>query len=239
MPVGLAVFLTALAIIDDIGAIAVIALFYTNALDVAALLAAVLVWLGLFALNLAGVRTLGPYLAGFALLWAMLARAGINPTLAGVAVAFVIPARPVEDRSPARSLEHELGFWVSWLVLPLFGLANAGLRLSELSLRTLAADPVVLGIALALLLGKPLGVVGATWLGTRLRLIRLPAQLTWRLLWGAGALCGIGFTMSLFIGALAFPGEERLAEVRVAVFAASLLSAAVGIVLLARARRHA
>jgi NhaA family Na+:H+ antiporter len=238
MPVGMTVFLTALAIIDDIGAIAVIAISYTQSLDIAALIAAGLVWLGLLALNIGGVRTLGPYLAGFALIWAALARAGVNPTLAGVAVAFVVPARPVHDRSPARSLEHELDFWVSWLVLPLFGLANAGLRFADLSPRALATDPVVLGIGCALVLGKPLGVVGATWLGTRARLIRLPAQMTWRLMWGAGALCGIGFTMSLFIGALAFPAGARLAEVRAAVFAASLVSAVIGVALLWRAGRR-
>jgi NhaA family Na+:H+ antiporter len=237
MPVGMAVFLTALAIIDDIGAIAIIAVAYTDRLNLAALIAAGLAWLGLLALNRAGVRTLGPYLAGFVLIWAALARAGLEPTLAGVAVAFVIPARPIEDRSPARSLQHELGFWVSWLVLPLFGLANAGLRLADLSARALATDPLVIGILLGLLVGKPLGVLGATWLGTRTGLIRLPAQLTWRLMGGAACLCGIGFTMSLFIGALAFPGGERLAEVRAAVLSASLLSAAIGVALLARAGR--
>jgi NhaA family Na+:H+ antiporter len=234
MPVGMAVFLTALAIIDDIGAIAVIAVAYTDSLNLAALVAAGLAWLGLFALNRAGVRTLGPYLVGFVLIWAALARSGIHPTLAGVAVAFAIPNRAIEERSPARSLEHELVFWVSWLVLPLFGLANAGLRFSDLSARALIGDPVVLGIVLGLVVGKPLGVAGATWIGVRSGLVRLPPQLTWRLLWGAAALCGIGFTMSLFIGALAFPGGGRGAEVRAAVFFASLLSAGIGVALLAR-----
>jgi len=237
VPVGMAVFLTALAIIDDIGAIAVIAVAYTDHFNLAALIAAALAWLGLLALNRAGVRTIGPYLAGFVLIWAALARAGIEPTLAGVAVAFVVPARAIEDRSPARSLQHELGFWVSWLVLPLFGLANAGLRFHDLSWRSVATDPLVLGIVLGLLVGKPLGVAGATWLGTRAGLIRLPAQLTWRLLWGAACLCGIGFTMSLFIGALAFPDGERLAAVRVSVLIASLLSAVAGVSLLLRAGR--
>jgi NhaA family Na+:H+ antiporter len=237
MPAGMAVFLTALAIIDDIGAIAVIAVAYTERLDLAALLAAGLIWCGLYALNRAGVRTIGPYLAGFVLLWAALARSGVHPTLAGVAVAFVVPMRSIEDRSPARSLEHELVFWVAWLVQPLFGLANAGLHLADLSLRTLLTDRVVLGVLLGLVVGKPLGVVGATWLGVRLGLVRLPAQLTWRLLWGAALLCGIGFTMSLFIGALAFPGGERLTEVRAAIFAASLLSAVAGVAVLASGSR--
>jgi NhaA family Na+:H+ antiporter len=225
MPAGMAVFLTALAIIDDIGAIAVIAVAYTESLDFVALFAAALAWLGLFALNRAGVRTIGPYLAGFVLIWAALARSGVHPTLAGVAVAFVVPMRAIEDRSPARSLEHELAFWVSWLVLPLFGLANAGLRFGDLSWRGLATDPVVIGIVLGLVVGKPLGV--------RVGLARLPAQLTWRLLWGAALLCGIGFTMSLFIGALAFPDGARLQETRAAILAASLISATLGIGVLA------
>ena len=237
MPVGMAVFLTALAIIDDIGAILVIAVAYTESLDLPALLAAGLAWAGLLALNRAGVRTLGPYLAGFVFIWAALARSGVHPTLAGVAVAFTVPMREIEERSPARSLEHELAFWVAWLVLPLFGLANAGLHLPDLSPRALLTDRAVIGIVLGLAVGKPLGVVGATWLGTSVGLIRLPAQLTWRLLWGAALLCGIGFTMSLFIGTLAFPTGARVQEVRAAVFLASLLSAAVGVGVLAWAAR--
>jgi len=144
-----------------------------------------------------------------------------------------VPMRAVEERSPARSLEHELAFWVAWLVLPLFGLANAGLRFADLSTGALLRDPVVVGVVLGLVLGKPLDVAGATWLGVRLGLVRLPAQLTWRLLWGAAFLCGIGFTMSLFIGALAFPDGARLDEVRAAVFAGSLISATLGVAVLA------
>jgi NhaA family Na+:H+ antiporter len=232
------VFLTALAIMDDIGAIVVIAVAYTSSLDIPALVAAALAWCGLLALNRAGVRTIGPYLAGFVFIWAALARSGIHPTLAGVAVAFTVPMREIEDRSPARSLEHELAFWVAWLVLPLFGLANAGLHFSGLSLRALASDRVVLGIVLGLAVGKPLGVAGATWFATGVGLVRLPAQLTWRLLWGAALLCGIGFTMSLFIGTLAFPAGGREQEVRAAILFASLLSAAVGVGVLAWAARR-
>jgi NhaA family Na+:H+ antiporter len=162
----------------------------------------------------------------------------VHPTLAGVAVAFAVPIRAVEERSPARSLEHELTFWVAWLVQPLFGLANAGLHFSEISPRALLTDPVVAGIVLALVVGKPLGVAGATWLGSRAGLVRLPAQLTWRLLWGAACLCGIGFTMSLFIGTLAFPEGPRVAEVRAAVLFASVVSAVAGVAVLARASRR-
>jgi len=231
VPAGVRVFVTALAIIDDLAAIAVIALCYTAALDVPALVAAAGVWLGLLVLNGVGVRALAPFMLGFVALWACLARAGVHPTLAGVAVAFVVPLRERDGTSPARLLEQGLGPWVACCVLPLFAFANAGLRFGSLSLAALT-DPVVPGIVLGLCIGKPLGVFGTTWLAVRLRLVRLPAQLTWRLLGGGAVLCGIGFTMSLFIGTLAFPDGARAAEVKAAVFFASLLSATAAVVVL-------
>lgn len=241
VPAGLAVFLTALAIIDDLAAIVVIAVFYTASVDLAALAAAALVISGLVLLGRAGVRALGPFMLGFVLLWVCLERSGVQPTLAGVAIAFVVPMQESADApSPARRLEHALTGWVAYLVLPLFGLANAGLRFDALSLHALA-DPIVPGIVCGLFIGKQVGVIGATWLATKLGLARLPAQLDWRLLYGAALLCGIGFTMSLFIGHLAFPDATREAELKLAVFAASLLSAAAGLAVLAgagpRARR--
>ncbi len=238
IPAGLRVFLTALAIIDDLGAIVVIAVVYTAAVDMVALAASVLVWLGLWVLGRAGVRRLGPHMAGFVLIWACLARAGVNPTLAGVAVAFVVPTTGPDGDSPARRLEHALTVWVAWLVLPLFGLANAGLRLNALAFHELA-DPIVPGIVLGLFLGKQAGVFGFTALGARLGLVRLPAQMSWRLLHGAALLCGIGFTMSLFIGHLAFPSGPRQQALKAAVFGASLLSAAAGLAALTLASRKA
>ncbi len=236
IPAGLRVFLTALAILDDLAAIVVIAVFYTSQLDVAALAAGGAVWLGLMVLNRAGVRALGPYMIGFVLIWACFARSGVHPTLAGVAVAFAVPMRHVDGDSPAHRLEHWLLNWVAYLVLPLFGLANAGLRLDALGAQALT-DPVVLGILAGLFVGKQAGVFGATWLGAKAGLVRLPAQLTWPLLYGAALLCGIGFTMSLFIGHLAFADGARMQEVKLAVFAASLLSAAAGLAVL-RWQRH-
>lgn len=233
VPAGLRVFVTALAIIDDIGAIVVIALFYTASLELAALAAAAGVWLALLLLGRAGVRSLAPFMVGFVALWACLARAGVHPTLAGVALAFAVPMREDEDAaSPARTLEHALAPWVAYVVLPLFGLANAGLRLGSLSVSALA-DPVVPGIVLGLFLGKQAGVFGVTYVAVRAGLVRLPAQMTWPLLYGASILCGIGFTMSLFIGNLAFPDGGRQAELKAAVFFASLLSAIVGMAVLA------
>jgi NhaA family Na+:H+ antiporter len=224
VPAGVKVFLTALAIIDDLGAIVVIAAFYASTLNFLALAAAGAVWLGLFALNRGGVRSLAPYMIGFAALWACLARSGVQPTLAGVAVALAIPMGEGGTAGPARRLETGLAGWVAYAILPLFGLANAGLRFETLSLGALR-DPVVLGIVFGLFAGKQIGVFGTTFAACKLRLVHLPGHLNWRLLYAASVLCGIGFTMSLFIGHLAFHDAIRLAELKAAVFAGSLLSA--------------
>ena len=236
VPVALKVFLTALAIIDDLGAILVIAIFYTQGLDFTSLGAAALLWLGLFALQRAGVRALWPYLLGGLLLWALVFRSGVHATIAGVALAFVIPMRRRDDEvnAPAARLEHALSPWIAYLVLPVFGLVNAGLRLDTLPSGA-ATDPLALGTALGLLLGKQLGVFGAVTAAARLGWARLPAGVTMLQLYGAAILCGIGFTMSLFIGELAFRGSPRGDEVKLAVFAGSLASAALGLLVLALA----
>ena len=239
VPVALKVFLTALAILDDLGAIVVIAIFYTASLDWAALGVAAAVLAGLWGLSRAGVRSLFPYLVGGVILWAAIHRSGIHATLAGVALAFVIPMheRPGEQGSPAERLEEGLAGWVAYFVLPLFGLANAGLQFGAVSLRTLA-DPVFLGVACGLLLGKQVGVFGATMLAVRLKLIHLGGDLRTPVLYGGSLLCGIGFTMSLFIGDLAFATAGRDAEVKLAVFCGSLLSAAFGLLVLRSTHRH-
>ena len=240
VPMALKVFLTALAILDDLGAIVVIALFYAKQLDWAALALAAAVTAALWGLSRAGVRALWPFLLGGVVLWLAVQRSGIHATLAGVALAFVVPmqAAPGEAESPAHRLEHALGGWVAFVILPLFGLANAGLHVAAVSLRTVA-DPVFAGIALGLLVGKQVGVFGATWLACRLGLAHLPHGLTWPVLYGGSLLCGIGFTMSLFIGDLAFTGAGREAEVKLAVFGASILSAALGLLALRLATRPA
>jgi NhaA family Na+:H+ antiporter len=226
VPVSLKVFLTALAIIDDLGAILVIALFYTRGLNLWNLGGAALVWLGLFGLNRAGGRALWPYLLGGAALWALVFGSGIHATLSGVALAFVIPMRqrPGEAQAPAQVLEHRLGQWVAYGILPLFGLANAGLRFDTLP-QGAWMDRLAIGTALGLFLGKQLGVFGAVMAPLRLGLARLPARVTLPQLYGGAVLCGIGFTMSLFIGDLAFRGSPRGDEVKLAVFVGSLLSA--------------
>ena len=238
VPAGLRVFLTALAIIDDLGAILIIALFYTDRLNLLALGlgAAVIAAMALLAYmrrrRVAQPAT--PYLLGLALLWLCLVQSGVHATLAGVAVAMVIPMRGVN--SPGHRLEHALAPWVGFLVLPLFGLFNAGLRFGDVSAAMLF-DPLVAGIALGLLIGKQVGVFGATWLAQRLHLAHLPAGLNPKLIYGASLLCGIGFTMSLFIGNLAFNDATRETELKLAVLGASLLSALVGAVVLAWATR--
>ena len=241
VPVALKVFLAALAIIDDLIAIAVIAIFYTSRLALAPLLGAIALWLGMFGLGRAGLRALGPYMIGGILLWIALLRAGIHPTLAGVALAFAVPMdrRAGEDDSPAGRLENALDGWVAYAVLPLFGLANAGFSLHALSPSSLT-DPVVLGIAVGLVVGKQIGVFGTVMAAWRAGIARPPGQLTPMQLYGAALLCGIGFTMSLFIGDLAFRGQARGAEVKLAVFAGSLVSALAGLAVLAVAtrRRH-
>jgi Na+:H+ antiporter, NhaA family len=237
VPVGLKVFLTALAIIDDLGAILVIALFYTSRIDVPAALAACAVWAALFGFNRLGVRALSVYVLGGVLLWACVLRSGVHPTLAGVALAFVVPAQEKPGDmlgSPAHRLEQALGGWVTWLVLPLFGLANAGLRFGGISLDDLV-HPVMLGTVLGLVVGKQAGVFGATVLAVRTGLARMPAGLSRIQLYGGSLLCGIGFTMSLFIGDLSFRGTPFHPEVKLAVFLGSLISAALGLGVLALA----
>jgi NhaA family Na+:H+ antiporter len=232
VPVALKVFLTALAIIDDLGAIIVIALYYTSGLDLPALLMAGAVCAGLYGLNRAGVRAIWPYAVGGVALWACVLRSGVHPTIAGVALAFVVPMEDTGHR-----MEASLGGLITWLVLPLFGLANAGLRLSGVTMADLAS-PVMLGTALGLVAGKPIGVFGTLWLCVRIGVARRPAGLSWTQLFGAAVLCGIGFTMSLFIGDLGFPASTVSSELKLAVFVGSLTAAIVGVAILALAHDH-
>ena len=204
-PLSLKVFLTALAIIDDLGAILIIAFFYSKGMNFYALGGAALVLAALYGLNRAGVRAIWPYLLGGVALWALVLQSGVHATLAGVALAMVIPidARDNEPDAPAMRLEHTLHPWVSYLVLPVFGLANAGLSFDVLPPGAWTST-LTIGAFLGLVVGKQVGVFGATFAAVRLGVARLPEGVTMMQLYGAAALCGIGFTMSLFIGELAF-----------------------------------
>ena len=201
-------------------------MFYTAGLDFVALMAACAVFAALFALNRKGVHAVWVYGLGGVALWACVLRSGIHPTVAGVALAFVVPMD-----STGEKIESALGPWIAWIVLPLFGLANAGLRLEGVTAAE-AVDPLILGVFFGLAVGKPIGVFGAARLAERFGWARLPEGLTWAQLFGASILCGIGFTMSLFIGTLAFHGSPALAEAKLAVFAGSLVSAVLGIAFL-------
>lgn len=239
-PPSLRLFLTALAIIDDLGAIIVIALFYSNSIDLAALGGAFAVLVALAALNRFGVKQLWPYLLLGAVLWFLVLHSGIHATLAGVALALFIPLSPTGSggHSPLHTLEHALQPWVTFLVVPIFGFANAGVSFAGLSLGSLA-DPVPLGVGLGLFLGKQLGVLGFSALAIRLKWAEKPEGVGWRQLYGVALLCGIGFTMSLFIGLLAFPGSELLQnETKLGVFVGSILSGVLGALVLGTAKRN-
>ncbi len=237
VPASLKVFLLALAIIDDLGAIVIIAIFYTSKLSLLALVLAGIGVAGLAVLNLRGVTRIAPYmLVGFAV-WVCVLKSGIHATLAGVLVGLAIPmrgAQPNGDTSPLEHLEHQLHPWVSFAVLPLFGFANAGVELTGLTLGDLGHN-VTLGVALGLLLGKPIGILGACWLAQRAGLCPLPAGATWPQMAGVAMLAGIGFTMSLFIGILAFADPAFSTPVRLGVLLGSLLAAGIGYSVLRRA----
>jgi NhaA family Na+:H+ antiporter len=220
IPAGLKVFLVALAILDDLGAILVIALFYTGDLHAGWLLASVLITAGLVILNRRGFRSPWAWLAGGIALWVTLRHSGVHATLAGVILALCMPSQV------AGRLESKLHSWVNFGVLPLFALVNAGISLSPGVLGTLR-EPLGLGISTGLLIGKPVGILLFCWLAVRLGWATLPARTGWGLLAGAGMLGGIGFTMSLFIADLAL-APDALEGAKLSVLAASCLSGAAG-----------
>ena len=231
VPSCLKIFLLALAILDDLGAIVIIAFFYTENLSVGSLLLAAGGLAGLVALNRAGVRRIAPYVLLGVFIWVCVLKSGVHATLAGVALAFAIPLRAGGGQSPLQRLEHMLHPWVTYGILPLFAFANAGVSLIGLTLSDLF-EPVPLGIALGLFLGKQIGVVGATLAAVRFGWANLPAGASWSQFYGVALLTGIGFTMSLFIGTLAFPDPAFAAPVRIGVLGGSILSAVAGYLLL-------
>lgn len=240
VPASLKVFLAALAIIDDLGAVLIIALFYTAELSVWALAGAGAVLLALVGLNRLRIHRLEPYLALGALLWVLVLQSGVHATLAGVLLAFTIPlrpapARPDEPDSPLHKLEYGLAPWVAFLVVPVFGFANAGVSLAGVGPATLLS-PVPLGVLGGLFIGKQLGIFGFCWIAVRAGWADLPAHASWAQLYGVALLCGIGFTMSLFIGLLAFNDPELQDAVKIGVLAGSLAAGVSGWALLRLAR---
>jgi NhaA family Na+:H+ antiporter len=229
VPAGVRLFLLALAIADDLGAILVIALFYSGALNGGALVASAAIVLALFLLNWRGVKALTPYWVLGLLLWAAMAQTGVSPTLAGVLTALAIPMRRPDGRSPLIEAEHTLKPYVQLGVMPLFALASAGVSLSGVGAGDLL-HPLALGIAAGLVIGKPLGILTLTWLGAQA--LRQPMPASPLVVLGVAMIAGIGFTMSLFVGALAFPEDALQAPVRFGVLGGSLISACAGLLLL-------
>lgn len=228
-PMSLKVLLTAIAIIDDLGAIVIIAAFYSDNLSVTSLWLASAAIAGLFALNRLRVSHVAAYVIVGAILWVCVLKSGVHATLAGVITAFAVPlrVRDEEGHSLLRHLEHQLHPWVAFLILPMFAFANAGVSFAGLGLDSLL-EPLTLGIALGLLIGKQIGVFVPLWLCVRLRLAPMPAGSNWAQLYGVALLCGVGFTMSLFIGGLAFETSEFAAPVRVGVLGGSVFAAVAG-----------
>lgn len=231
LPSTLKIFLTALAIIDDLGAILIIAIFYSPKLVVPAIVAAVVGIVILVALNRLKVTSPWVYLAIGLAIWLCVFESGMHATLAGVTVAFTIPMKVLEK------LEHALHPYVAFLIIPLFGLFNAGVSFAGVT-PAILFGPLPLGIALGLFAGKQLGIFGFAWLAVKVAKVEKPRGVSWSMLYGAALLGGIGFTMSLFIGGLAFSDDVLLTETKIGVFAGSALSAVVGYLVLARAAKR-
>ena len=239
VPPSLRLFLLTVAIVDDLGAVVIIAAFYTAGIKLVWLGASALCLGGLITLNRSGVSRGWPYVLGAVLLWYALLHSGVHATIAGVAAALCIPLR-IDARGDSLLLrmEHALVPWNAYLIVPLFGFANAGVTMAGMGLAALA-KPLPLAIGVGLALGKQLGIFGAVLLADTLRLAKRPEGASWTQLWGLAMLCGIGFTMSLFIGALAFPGQPLLVdEAKLGVLTGSLISAVLGYAILRRAGKQ-
>ena len=239
IPVSLKLFLMTLAIIDDLGAIVIIAIFYSGDLSTLSLGLAAACIAALVALNRLGVVKLGPYMIIGLILWVCVLKSGVHATLAGVTLAFCIPLRTKNaEPSPLLTLEHALHPWVAYGILPLFAFANAGLSLSGVTVESFT-HLVPMGIAVGLLVGKTVGVFGLTWLAVKTGIAALPQGANWGQVLGVAILCGIGFTMSLFVGSLAFvPGASEYAGMdRMGILTGSLFAALIGYAVTAAASR--
>ncbi len=236
IPPALKIFLLTLAILDDLGAILIIALFYGHGLQPEYLALALIPLAGLAIMNWTGAHRVAPFVLVAVILWVLVLKSGIHATIAGVIAAFFLPLTDRHGKSPLHSVEHGLQPYVMLLITPLFALGNAGVQLAGLSLSDLFA-PLPLGILLGLFVGKQVGVFSATYLAVRMGLARLPQGVTWGMIYGLSCLAGIGFTMSLFIGSLSFDDQTLMNAVRLGVLSGSGLSAVLGFVVLKIATR--
>lgn len=234
VPLQLKVFLTSLAIFDDLGAIIVIALFYTEQLSLSSLVIAAIIISILFLLNRRGVTNTSVYLFFGVILWVSVLKSGVHATLAGVILAFFIPiAGKYCQPSPLKTLEHNLHSMIAFIILPIFAFANAGLDFSGVGIAQVLS-PVPLGIIVGLVVGKQLGIFGFCFVAIKLGLASLPKNVNWALLYGVSMLCGVGFTMSLFIGSLAFENEFNsvVFQERLGIVIGSLISGVLGYVVI-------
>ena len=238
VPGALRLFLLTVAIVDDIGAVLVIALFYTSDIDLAWILAATLVVAAMAAVNKWRVDSIWPFVAGALVLWFCVLNSGIHATIAGVVAALTVPMRRRDGHSLLETMEHALVGWNAHVIVPLFGFANAGVALAGLGLAAFV-DPLPLAIGAGLVIGKQPGIFGSIVIADRLGFARRPEGASWAQIWGMAVLCGIGFTMSLFIGALAFPrSPELVEEAKLGVLVGSLVSAVLGYLVLRLARQR-
>jgi len=236
VPLQLKVFLTSLAIFDDLGAIIVIALFYTEQLSVSSLVVSLVVIIFLFIFNRKGITDTAPYIFFGIILWVAVLKSGVHATLAGVVLALFIPMHGKKGQvSPLKSLEHNLHALVAFIILPIFAFANAGIDLLGVGINDILS-PVPLGIIVGLVLGKQLGVFGFCFIAVKLGLAQLPKNVNWSMLYGVSMLCGVGFTMSLFIGSLAFEqgSENYIFQDRLGIVVGSLISGVLGYFVIAR-----
>jgi len=232
VPISLKIFLTALAIIDDLGAIIIIALFYSSNLDILSLLIVFIILFVLYLYNKADNQNPWIYILLGSLLWIFIQKTGIHATIAGVLLAMFIPHKKLKQHSLLTCAEHKLHPWVAYLIMPLFALANAGVYLGDMSLQSLT-NPVPLGIMTGLFFGKQIGVFFTTFLLIKMGYARLPSQANWTQMYGIAALTGIGFTMAMFINFLAFTGEDAyINEAKIGILIASFASAILGYILL-------
>lgn len=231
VPTSLKVFLTALAVIDDLGAILVIAVFYTKTLVLTNLMIALGILGGLFILNALKVKNLIPYLLGGAIMWYFMLNSGVHATITGVLVALTIPFEDGGEQAASSVLQHFLHKPVAFMILPLFALSNTAIVLAS-NIGQVFTENYSLGIAFGLILGKPIGIFSVTFAAVKMKICRLPQELNWKAIFGAGCLGGIGFTMSIFITLLAFEKEDVISNAKIIILCASLTSAIIGLIFL-------
>lgn len=242
VPAPLRLFLLTVAIVDDIGAVAIIAVFYTAKIKMMYLAASAVVLAAMFAMNRMKVSAYSPFILATVILWYCVLYSGVHATIAGVLAAFMIPMQRKDGHSMVENMEHALVPWNAYIVVPIFGFANAGVSLAGMGLSALL-DPLPLAIAAGLVIGKQVGIFSMVWAAVKLKIVDRPPGCSWVEVWGVCILCGIGFTMSLFIGELAFKGTDEAArllrdEAKIGVLVGSLISAVLGYVVLRMTTKH-